>query len=125
MLSRRKALPLIGTTVALGGVAGCLGVFKDGGIRIRIDNRDDQQQTVKITFEKGNETVFSDQYTVSPAEKITTSNVVQAGEYLVTVEQDTSDTKTVDFHMSGCNSNTLSVSINENGEFKPGVLDDC
>lgn len=125
MPSRRQTLQLVGSAVALGWVSGCLGVFQGGGIKIRIDNRDDQQHTVNVTFENEDETVFSDQYTVSAGEETTTSDVVGAGEYLVTVELDSSDTKTVDFHMGGCNSNTLFVAIHEAGELEAGVLDEC
>lgn len=125
MYSRRKALQLVGTTVTLGGVSGCLGVFQDGGIRIKINNGDDQQHTVNVTFEKEDETVFSDEYTVSAGERTTTSDVVKAGEYLVTVELNPSTTKTMNFNMGGCPSNTLSISISENSELWAKVLSKC
>jgi hypothetical protein len=125
MPSRRKALHLVGSTVSLGLVSGCLGLFQDGGIRIRIDNRDDQEHTVTVTFENGNKAVFSDQYTVSAGEETTTSDVVEPGEYLVTVEVGSSNTKTVDFDMQGCDSNTLFVAIDGGGELEASVLDEC
>lgn len=125
MPSRRRALEVTGATVAFGGFSGCLGFFQNGGIRVRIDNSDDRQHAVDVAFETGNETRFDDRYTVSAGEEITTSDVVDSGEYSVTVELDSSDTATVDFVMSGCESNTLLVSIDENGELKAGVLDEC
>lgn len=125
MPSRRKALQLAGSTVSLGLVSGCLGLFKGGGIRIRIDNRDDQEHTVTVTFENGDEAVFSDQYTVAAGEETTTSDVVEPGEYLVTVEFGSSKRKTVDFDMQGCDSNTLFVAIDGDGALEASVLDEC
>lgn len=125
MISRRRALRLAGSTVSLSYLSGCLGLLQDGGIEIRINNRDDQQHTISATFERENETVFSDQYTISPGEEAQTSDVVEAGEYLVTVGLNSSHTRTVDFHMGGCDSNALYVSIDESGEFDAGVLDWC
>lgn len=125
MPSRRKVLEVAGTSVAFGGFSGCLGFFQDGGIRVRIDNKDDRQHAVDVTFERDDLTRFDNRYTVSAGEEITTSDVVDAGEYLVTVELDSSATSTVDFVMGGCDSNTLFVSIGESGELEIFVLDEC
>jgi hypothetical protein len=69
--------------------------------------------------------VFNDQYTVSAGEETTTADVVEPGEYLVTVEVGSSNTKTVDFDMQGCDSNTLFVAIDGGGELEASVLDEC
>lgn len=69
--------------------------------------------------------MFSDQYTVSAGEEITTDDVVAAGEYRVTVELDSAGTKTIEFDMNGCDSNTLFVPIYESGEFEPTVYTQC
>lgn len=125
MITRRQALRIAGSTAVLGSVSGCLGVANEGSVNVRIENRDDQQHIVDVTFENDGEAVFSDQYTVSADEEATASDVVDAGEYLVTVELDTSNATTVDFTMSGCDSNSLFVAVHEDGELEAGVLDEC
>lgn len=124
MPSRRELLRLTGLTLSL-GTTGCLGSFRDGGVSIRAENRDDRRHTVGVTFESGEETVFGDEYTVPSGEETTAADVVAAGEYLVTVELDSTDPTRVDFTMGGCDSNTLFVSIQPGGEFEASVLDEC
>lgn len=125
MISRRRALQLACSAATLGVTAGCLGVLRDGGVRVRLDNRDSRQHTVGVTFEADDETVFEDQFSVPAGEETTTADVVDAGAYLVTVELDSSETRTVDFSMAGCPSNTLFVGIDDGGAFEASVLDEC
>ena len=125
MASRRKTLQLICSSIAIGLVPGCLGLFQDGGVGIRIENGDDREHTVSVTFRTESETVFSNQYTVSAGEEVETSDILEAGEYQVMVELDSGATETVDFVMAGCNSNRLYVDIEEDGSFWVGVLDEC
>ncbi len=118
-------LRLAGATATIGSITGCLGGGNGGSVGVRIENRNDQQRTVDVTFETESETVFSDQYAVPADEETAISDVVNAGEYLVTAELDASNTATVDFAMSGCDSNSVFVAIHEDGELEAGILDEC
>jgi hypothetical protein len=122
--SRRTVLQLAGVS-ALTGFGGCLSGFQRGGVSVRIDNRDDQQHTVGVTFGTGDETAFDDQYSIAAGAEETWSDVVDPGEYSVTVELDSSKSASLEFDMAGCDSNTLFVSIDAGSEFEASVLDEC
>ena len=125
MVSRRKTLQLVFSIITIGLVPGCLGLFQDGGVGIRIQNSDDREHNTNVIFKVESETVFSNQYTVSAGGEVETSDILEAGEYQVTVELDSGATKTVDFVMAGCDSNVLFIDIEEGGDFWVGELDEC
>ncbi len=125
MLSKRRALRVASSTAVLGAIAGCLGVFRDGSVLVRIENRDDRRHAVVIRLDRGDEPAFADRYTIEPGATRTASDVVAAGEYLVTLELDAGATETVEFDMAGCRSNTLFASISAAGGLEAGVLDAC
>lgn len=124
-LSRRKALRLSGSTMALGVVSGCLGRFQGGSVGVLIENGDDQQHILDVVFEQGDETVFDERFTVEAGEETRTSDAVTAGEYAVSATLGSGESEQLDFHMNGCTDNSLSVYIDGNGELQLGITTVC
>lgn len=124
-LSRRDILPITGTTVLFGGLAGCLGFFEGGGVGIQIENLDDQQHTLKVAFREETDTMFSEQYTISSGEETEVSDVVEPREYTVIVTSSSSEETTLNFTMQGCNYNSVYVSIDESGRVNVRILNAC
>lgn len=123
--TRRKVLQLAGSTIIVGSLSGCLDLFQNGTIGVRIENQDDQDHTLNVTFSKDSETVFSEQFTVPAGEGTQTPDVVKADDYTVTATTDSSDSTSFEFNMQGCKNNSLYVSISDRGDLEMSVLDEC
>lgn len=123
--TRRKALQLAGSTIVVSSLSGCLDLFQNGTIGVRIENRDDQEHTVDVVFKKDSEIVSDKQFTVPPGEENRTPDVVKAGSYTITAALDSSDSTSFEFDMQGCKNNSLYVSISDAGELEMSVLDEC
>ena len=77
--TRRKALRLAGFTIAVTSFSGCLDLFQNSTIGVRIENRDDQEHTLDVAFKKDSETAYNKPFTVPPGEENRTPDVVKAG----------------------------------------------
>ena len=123
--SRREILRLSASMGIVCGISGCLGPSQEGTIGIIIENRDDEQHSIDIFFSDNNEDVYNNQYIISGGEETRDPDVVNAGEYTVSIILDSNQRTSLDFTMAGCDSNYLYVSIDEEPQIYAGVLDDC
>lgn len=124
--SRRKALHLIGSAVAVGSLSGCMGLLNGKGIiGVLIENADDQEHVLDLEFKQEDTIRFSEQYTLSPGEEADTPEAVEAGEYTVQASLESNEQESLDFHMNGCTDNTLSVSIDDQGKIEMGITTVC
>jgi len=123
--TRRKALQLAGSTIVVTSLSGCLDLFQNSTIGVRIENRDDQEHTLDVAFKKDSETVYNKPFTVPPGEENRTPDVVKAGSYTVTAALDSLNSISFGFNMQECENNSLYMSISDTGELEMSVLDEC
>lgn len=67
-------LPIVGTTTVASGLSGCLFGSRSGPISISLSNEDDEQHTLAVEFTQTDETVFSEQYPLSPGDETEVSD---------------------------------------------------
>jgi hypothetical protein len=122
--TRRTAFRAVGSTT-LAGIAGCLGLVRSGHVDVRVDNGDDRSHAVDVAFRAGGEVVAEERVEAPPGTETTVAEVVDAGEYAVTVILDDGTSRRVPLAMNGCTDNALFVSIDADAALEAGVLDEC
>lgn len=112
MLSRREILGPIFSVSVIGMASGCLSIFQEGTVGLHIINNSNEEHSLNIEFKNGDESVFEDEYQVSPNKELEKNDVVEPGEYTV-ITTSNSQRETFEFWMGGCNKNALIIEIQD------------
>lgn len=130
-MNRRRFLRVTPVGV-LAGLGGCLGSGKpnDGterenavGLVVESNSDADRAVSAEIT-DPSDATVFSEEYDVPAGERVSEESILPAGRYTVHVEVGELGETTYQFHMSGCNENTIIVEFKESVHVRTGCHDD-
>lgn len=126
--SRRKLLTLCGLTVTSVGLSGCVGLGEQGSqgsIDLVVTNEDDTEHSFTVEVTEENESVFTEQFTLSSGEELQKADIVSGGDYTATVTVDSGDPESFSFDLNGCTENELYVVLMKGGELDYGMTDVC
>lgn len=125
MNRRRFAAALLGLA---GGVSGCVGRLPfagspDNPVSLRVRNYFEDRRSVSVSIHGlDSDTEYKSEFSLWPGWVGTRRNILHAGRYEVRVEVDNGMWRVAEWHMWGCETNTIRVDVGMDGI---GVTSEC
>ncbi|WP_435154421.1 hypothetical protein [Haladaptatus sp. DFWS20] len=124
-MNRRRFAALLGLA---GGLSGCVGHLPSAGssekpVSLRVRNYFENRRTVSVSIHGlDSDAEYESEFSLWPGWVGTRRNVLQAGRYEVRVEVDNGMWRVAEWHMWGCETNTIRVDVGMDGI---GVTAEC